>query len=199
MLSWAYRRLRSQAGFTLIEMMMALIVMSALTASFATIVTAMVEHSTEITDDSVNQTEARSAIDLLARDFRQSYVGDGTNGVEAITGTTITFDSPDRAVPFHLRRISYRISSGQLQRQVTMTTNTGGPPWTWGTAGPWTTVMATVVNSPVFVGYSDYPTGAQTTTASAVRAITYNFVVTSKAGRGKQYTYNGTSSIRSSK
>ena len=83
-------------------MLMALVVVTLLTTSFATIVTAMIQHSTEISGESVSQTQARASIDELARDLRQAYVGDTTNGIESITSTSITFDSPDRATPFHL-------------------------------------------------------------------------------------------------
>jgi prepilin-type N-terminal cleavage/methylation domain-containing protein len=190
--------LRREDGFTLIEMLTALVVVGILMSAFASIVSAMVTHSTEITAESVAQTQARASIDELARDLRQAYVGDGTSGIEAFTSSSITFDSPDRATPFHLRRISYRLSGGVLQRQLTTTTNTDGPPWTWGTAGPWVERVQNVQNATIFSGWSDFPGGAATSTASAVRAVTLTVTVAAPGSRGKQYTYAGSAGLRSS-
>jgi prepilin-type N-terminal cleavage/methylation domain-containing protein len=193
--------LRHEDGFTLIEMLTALVVVGILVSAFSTIVTAMVTHSTEISSESVGQTQARAAIDEFARDFRQAYVGDGTSGIEAFTSTSITFDSPDRATPFHLRRISYRLSGGALQRQLTTSTNTDGPPWTWGTAGPWAERLPNVQNASIFTAFSDFPGagGATTITATAVRAVTVSLTIAAPGSRGKQYTYSGSASLRSSK
>ena len=196
--------LRREDGFTLIEMLTALVVVGILMSAFASIVSAMVTHSTEITAESVAQTQARASIDELARDLRQAYAGDGTNGIEAYTTSSITFDSPDRATPFHLRRISYRLSGGVLQRQLTTSTNTNGPPWTWGTVGGWADKINNVQNATVFSAFSDFPTaggataGTSTTTASAVRAVTISVTVAAPGSHGKQYTYTGSAGLRSS-
>jgi prepilin-type N-terminal cleavage/methylation domain-containing protein len=199
MLEWLSKRLaREESGFTLIEMMMALVVVTLLTTSFATIVTAMIQHSTEISGESVSQTQARFAIDELARDLRQAYVGDGTNGIESISSTAITFDSPDRLTPFHLRRISYQLTGGKLQRQLTTSTNTNGPPWTWGAVSGWATRVDSVTSPTIFTGYSDYAGGTTTTTASLVRAVTFGVNVSNPGSRGKTYTYSGSASLRSS-
>jgi prepilin-type N-terminal cleavage/methylation domain-containing protein len=199
MLEWLSKRfVRAESGFTLIEMMMAMVVVTLLTTAFATIVTAMIKHSTEISGESVSQTQARSSIDELAQDLRQAYVGDGTNGIESISSTAITFDSPDRATPFHLRRISYQLTGGKLQRQLTTSTNTNGPPWTWGTVGPWATRVESVTSPTVFTAYSDYAGGTTTTTASSVRAVTFGVAVSNPGSQGKTYTYSGSASLRSS-
>jgi prepilin-type N-terminal cleavage/methylation domain-containing protein len=190
--------LRREDGFSLIEMLTALVVVGILMAAFSSIVSAMVTHSTEITSESVTQTQARAGIDELARDLRQAYAGDGTSGIEAFTSSSITFDSPDRATPFHLRRIAYRLSSGVLQRQLTTSTNTNGPPWTWGTVGGWSDRVRNVQNSTIFTAFSDFPGGAGTSTASAVRAVTLTVTVAAPGSRGKQYTYTGSAGLRSS-
>jgi prepilin-type N-terminal cleavage/methylation domain-containing protein len=197
-------RVRREDGFSLIEMLTALVVVGILMSAFASIVSAMVTHSTEITAESVAQTQARAGIDELARDLRQAYAGDGTSGIEAFTTSSITFDSPDRAAPFHLRRISYRVSGGVLQRQLTTSTNTNGPPWTWGTVGPWVERVTNVKNSTIFAGFSDFPTtssgtaGTSTTTASSGRAVTITITVGAPGSLGKQYTYTGSAGLRSS-
>ena len=199
-------RVGRQDGFTLIEMLMALIIMGILTSAFGTVVTAMITHSTEITGESVLQNEARTSIDGLAREIRQAYIGDGSNGIESISGTAITFDSPDSSTPFHLRRISYRLNAGSIERQLTTSTNTdgtvpgSGPPWTWGTVGPWVKVIEFVRNPSIFTGYSDYTGSPQVTTnvAADVRAVAFNVVVATPGARGKQFTYAGSASVRSS-
>jgi prepilin-type N-terminal cleavage/methylation domain-containing protein len=189
---------RREDGYSLSEMLVVLVIVGILMSAFASIVQAMVTHSTEVTAESVAQTQVRAGIDELARDLRQAYAGDGTSGIEAFTTSSITFDSPDRATPFHLRRISYRVSGGVLQRQLTTTTNTGGPPWTWGTAGSWVERVTNVKNSTIFAGFSDFPGGTSTTTASALRAVTATITVGAPGSLGKQYTYTGSAGLRSS-
>ena len=116
-------RLRScERGFTLSEMLVVIVVLAFIGMAFAAIFSSVVNHSATISESITLQTEARAALDRFASDFRQAYNGDPTflnptSPIENVTaGTQITFTTPDRQNPLRLRRVSYRISSGALQR-----------------------------------------------------------------------------------
>ena len=94
-------------------------VFSIVLASFSMVLSSSIRHSSELEEQSNLEVEARAAISSFAQDARQVYDGDGnllTSPIESMSSTQITFLSPDRQLPFHLRRISYRLSGGQFQR-----------------------------------------------------------------------------------
>lgn len=112
----------------------------------------------------------RLSLDSFERDLRQAYTGDSnTPVIESLSPTQISFFSPDRMTPFHVRRLIYRLNGTTLERSTTASSNTNGPPWTFGTAGPFQAVLTDVVNAPIFA-YSDAD-GNATTTPGAVRRV----------------------------
>jgi prepilin-type N-terminal cleavage/methylation domain-containing protein len=184
---------RSEDGFTLVELLVVLAVTGVLVGAFMGAFASALRQGGEIEQRSVLQTEARAAIDGLAAELRQAYTGDGTPLVELATPTALTFDSPDRQSPMHLRRLSYRLVGGELQRSLTTSTNTGSGPWTFpAQAGPWARRVGAIANAAVFA-YAD-STGAATTDATKVKSVTITLTL---AVAGHQLTYTTAVTLRS--
>lgn len=141
------------------------------------------------------QSEVRATVDRLTTDLRQATNANSTSPVESVSSTGVTFDSPDRMTPFHLRRISYRLANGQLERSVTTSTDNDGWPWVWPTATPpWTLEVASVTNTAPFTFYD--ATGAVTTDPTTVRSARISVTVAPLQGQGGSATYSALVSIR---
>ena len=196
------RRLRGEeAGFTLIEMVAAMAVLAILFAIYSLILSNTIRDSSTIEDQSTAQTEVRAAVDGLAQDLRQAYTGDTTGSmyvVSAITGTTLSFYSPDRTTPFHLRQISYQLTGGKLQRQYRTTTDTDGYPWVWGSWSAWATVASNITSSSIFTGkYLDTSGNVvTTTTASQVSGVWVAVTISPRGSQGRTYLYSTSASVR---
>jgi prepilin-type N-terminal cleavage/methylation domain-containing protein len=188
------RALRSQAGVTLME----LIVTMALMAILGTGITAAVQMtshwSTELQDEAVAQNEIRSSFERLVQDLRQAYVGDGTPPIELMQPNQITFLSPDRATPYHLRRISYRLAGGRLERAMVFSTDTDGAPWIIPALGPWQKQIGGVVNTALFT-YRDED-GNPTTDPQALRTVDVTLRVKAPSGSIQRLTYKTSVSLR---
>jgi hypothetical protein len=93
----------------------------------------------------------RLAADTFERDLRQAYTGDASlKRIGSLAAAQITFYSPDRSTPFHMRMISYRMTGTTLQRSVTTSTDADGFPWVFGATGPYATVLKNVRNTTLF-------------------------------------------------
>ncbi len=103
--------------------------MGVILAALALVLSMSITQSSQIQEQSTLQTEVRGALDTMASELRQAYTGDTTYPIETATATTLQFLSPDRAAPFHDRRIAYRLAGGQIDRAETTSTDTDGPPW----------------------------------------------------------------------
>jgi type II secretory pathway component PulJ len=164
--------LRSEAGFGLMEMVTSMAVLGIFFAVFATVVSSSVRHGSEIQEQAVLQTEVRAAVDSLVADLRQSTIaGDTTlSRISTATSTQLTFLSPDRSTPMRLRRISYQVAGGQLQRALATSTNTAAP-WSIPALSSWAKVASSIVTTgtPVFTYYD--ASGATTTVAANVTAV----------------------------
>lgn len=200
-----HRRLREEAGFTLTEMLTVLAIMGIILAALALVLSMSITQSSQIQEQSTLQTEVRAAIDTMAREIRQAYTGDSTYPIETASSTTLQFLSPDRAVPFHNRRIAYRLASGQIDRALTTSTDTDGPPWAgfaWTTfgsvpAGSWVKQVGSVTNAAVFTYYD--VNGALLTgtiTPSSVYRIKITVTVATKIASSRQFTYSTSTSLR---
>ena len=131
-------------GFTVIELVISMVLIGAVFTIFSITMSSTIRNSTEVQEDSVLQGEVRATVDALAKDLRQAYTGNGTPALETMTGTQIQFLSPDRATPFHLRRIAYRLASGRIERASATSTNTGQPPWTFPALSPYAKQVGSV-------------------------------------------------------
>jgi prepilin-type N-terminal cleavage/methylation domain-containing protein len=187
--------LRGDAGFTLIELLATMAIMGVLIGAFGQMLITTSTSSSRTEEQATLQDLARTAINGLTRDLREATNTLGTSPVETLGTTTVTFDAPDEATPFHLRRISYRLVGGELDRSVTTSLNTGNAPWTWPpTAGPWMSTVDSITNAAIFTYYD--ATGAQTTEPTAVRSVRITLAVSPKQNRGGTSTYSSLVSIR---
>jgi prepilin-type N-terminal cleavage/methylation domain-containing protein len=187
-------RLRREDGFTLMEMLVTVILAGILLTAMMGSIASTLHWGTEVQERSVLQTELRAAVDRLAADLRQAYTGTPTGLVETAGATALTFNSPDRGTPLRLRKISYRIVNGALQRSQATSTNTGSPPWTFPSAGPWEPQVGSIVNSTVFT-YAD-GTGAATTSAAAVKTVTITVTIATRDQRAREFTYRTSVTVR---
>jgi prepilin-type N-terminal cleavage/methylation domain-containing protein len=167
---------RGDRGFTLIEMMVATSILGIVLLLVYGAMNSGVQHAADADARIQMQSEVRVTADALVRDLRQAYTGNASLGrVESIGPTQITFYSPDRATPFRLRKISYRMSGTTLQRSVTTSTNTSGFPWTFGTIAPFAPILNDVRNTTIFT-FRD-AAGLVTTAAGNVALVQLDLTV----------------------
>jgi prepilin-type N-terminal cleavage/methylation domain-containing protein len=187
--------LRSERGFTMVELLATMAVMSVVLTVFAQVLITTSHTSSRVEEQSALQNEVRASVTRLTTDFRQATNTNGTSPVESLSGTTVTFDSPDRMTPFHLRRISYRLVGGTFQRSETTSTDTDGWPWLWPvTPGPWIQEVGSVTNAAAFA-FLD-ANGVATTDPNAVRSLRISLTVAPKQTQGGSSTYTALVSIR---
>lgn len=188
---------RGDAGFTLTELLVVLIFLGMISAAFSMLFSATLRHNSEITEQSLTQGELRAAVDRMMTEARGTYIGDGTSPITAISSSQLTFTFPDTQTPFHLVRVSYRVNGGNLQRAYEVSTNTGGPPWTWaigGTPTNWATIAPNVTSATPF-SYYDI-SGVSTATPANVRSIHVDMTFATKIGNGRTYAYSTSVSTR---
>jgi type II secretory pathway component PulJ len=182
---------------TLIEMLSAMSVFAVIVGMFSLILSSAIKHSDEIDKQTNLQVQARSAIEFASSDLRQAYDGDGdpaTAPIETMTATQLTFLSPDRQNPFHLRRVSYRLSGGQLQRVEAISTDTDGAPWSIPALGSYQTKVDRVVNASVF-SYRKAD-GTTATTPVDVSTVDITLIVSTATSPSRQYTYKTSVTMR---
>jgi type II secretory pathway pseudopilin PulG len=189
-----------ERGFLLIELLMVIVFLAVIFGVFAVMLSTTVIHNGEISAESALQTELRAAADSMAAEIRQAYTGDDTwYPIESLSSTTIQFITPDRATPFHVRRVAYRVNGGKLERAFTTSTNTAGPPWTWsggGAVGAYARLTDSIVNTDVLT-YQDAAKQA-TTDPKKVRRVIIKLVISPKMSGGKQITYVTSAAVRQS-
>ena len=128
--------IRDERGFTLTELLVTMVLFGIILGAFGQMIITSSKTSNRVEEQAALQNEVRASIDRLTTDFRQATTMAAASPVEGVSGTSLTFDSPDRATAFHLRRIAYQLVNGELQRSTTVSTDTDGSPWVWpGTAG----------------------------------------------------------------
>jgi type II secretory pathway component PulJ len=198
MLMKIFSKTKREGGFTMIELLASMFILTTgVLVAWSAIMTSTVKSAGRAQQLAGLQTEVRFAVNALAADLRQAQCKDTiTNPVSTSTATQVTFWSADRLTPYHLRQVSYRLSSGQLQRQIATSTNTGGPPWTMGATGGWSTLVSGITNASIFT----YKTAANvaTTTASQVASANINLVIAPPAGLGgSRATYQTNVALRS--
>lgn len=200
-------RLRSEAGFTVPELLVTMVLLSILSTAFALVITSTVTHSAVITNESVLQTQTRVALNQIVKDLREATVSSSTDTspfvapTNVMSPTTLTFYAPDStysvASPtmYKLREISYRLSGGQLQRASAVSSNTNGPPWTIPALGSWVPLVNGVVNTTTFQYYDGSQPPALTTVPTAVRTVLVTLSV-GVPGTTVKYTYSSSATLR---
>jgi type II secretory pathway component PulJ len=189
--------LRREEGFTVVELLSAMTVFAIVLAIFAMVLSSAIRHSGEVEEQSNLQVEARSAIAFVSSDLRQVYDGDAnvaTSPIESIGPTQITFLSPDRAQPFHLRRVSYRLSAGEFQRAMATSTDTDGAPWSIPVLSSYQKLVGSVVNGTVFA-YKKAD-GTTATTPLDVKTLDITLTVATQTASSRQYTYKTSATVR---
>ncbi len=197
------RLIRDESGFTIVEMLSAMTIFGLVLAAFSMVMSSTIRHSGEVEQQTNIQVEARSAITTVSQELRQVYDGDDdvtTSPIEAISANQVTFLTPDRAAPFHLRRVTYRLNAGRLERAFVTSTDTDGYPWS-GLATPtaFRTVVRGVVNTGtgaerVFV-YRDAD-GVETATRTLIQTIDVKLVVATRTAPSKKFTYKSSVTVR---
>ena len=199
---------RDESGFTLIELLIVMFITGIIFTAFSLVISETISHSAQITSESVLKNQARTALNQLTSDLREATPPSTsatspffTTG-NVMSPTTITFYAPDSsysaAAPttYHLREISYQLSSGNFQRAAAVSSNTStSSPWSIPAVGSWVTLVPGVVNSVTFVYYDGNQPPAVTTNPAAVRTV----VVTLKLhvpGTTQSLTYSSTATLR---
>jgi prepilin-type N-terminal cleavage/methylation domain-containing protein len=187
--------IRAERGFTIVELLATMAVMAIVLAVFAQLLVTSSNASSRVEEQATLQNEARVVVDRLTTDFRQATNANGTSPVESLSGTTLTFDTPDQMSPFHLRRISYRLANGELDRSITTSTDSDGWPWVWPLGAPaWIAELGSIKNSAAFTFYD--ATGAVTINPAAVRSARISVTVAPRQTQGGSATYTALVSIR---
>jgi prepilin-type N-terminal cleavage/methylation domain-containing protein len=195
MLSKIEALLRREDGFTLVEMLAAIAVLTLLLAMFAELLSVTVTRSGRSREQGTLQTEARGSLDEFTVDLRQAICNGTTSPVTTATANQITFTSPDKATPYHLRQVSYQLNGSNFQRAFSTSTNTGGPPWTLPAFGPWQTLVGSITSSSPFTYYDS--SGAVTTDPLAVARVDLSISITPKSSPGDgATTYTQTANLR---
>jgi prepilin-type N-terminal cleavage/methylation domain-containing protein len=194
---WMRRLIARQEGMTLIELLSAMVVFSVVVGMFALILSSAIRHSDEIDEQTNLQVQARSALGFVSSDLRQAYDGDGdpaTAPIETMTATQLTFLSPDRQSPFHMRRVSYRLSGGTFQRVEAVSTDTDGAPWSIPALGSYRTSVDRIANASVF----SYKKADGTTATSPVdvKTVDITLLVTTTTQPARQFTYKTSVTLR---
>ncbi len=188
---------RKSTGFTLVELLVAMVLLAVLLGSFSLLFSSAIRHSTDVQERVLLQTEARAAVDRLVRDLRQAYTGDASPPLETIGASAITFLSPDRAEPFHLRRIAYRVNGDKLERAMALSTDVDGPPWQFPALGTWAAQASGLVDSAVFA-YRD-KNGAATADPAAVHTVLVTLAVASRTSPARRLTYSTNVEVRATR
>ncbi len=180
---------------TLVEVLVAIVVMGIVMPGVIVGITSAVRSSTDTENRSILQTEARAALDRMVQDMRQSYANGTTAAFTMMSATQVTFTSPDRLTPFHLRLVSYRIQNGELDRSVATSTNTNGPPWSGiGSLGPWVKVLDSVSSNSSFAYYDQ--NNATTTSPTALRTVLITLSLTTTTSSGRTFSFSAPVSLR---
>ena len=184
-----------ERGFTLPEMLVTMAVMAIVLGGFGQMLITSSKTSNRVEEQAALQGDVRAAIDQLTSDFREATTVGAGGAVESISGTAFTFDSPDRSTPFRLRRISYRLVNGELDRSTTTSTNAGSAPWSWpANSGPWIPQMTSITNPTPFTFYD--AGGSPTTNPALVSSMRVTLTVAPKQTQGGASTYAALIAIR---
>lgn len=170
-----------ERGFTVVEVSVASLLLMLCLIVGLRFFDSAVSGAVDLERSTQQHADARWGTDRLVRELRQAFTGDpATPPVAVATARAITFYAPGTGTPFVLRRIAYRVQGGVLERSITSSTAAGGPPWAFGTVGPWAPVME-VRDADAFVARD--AAGAVTTDPAAIESIDIALQVPNTHGR----------------
>ncbi len=192
------RRRRGDRGFTLIEVTVATSILGiVLLLVYGTLNTG-VRQAADVEARLQTEASVRLAADTFERDLRQAHTGDASlSRIASLAPAQITFYSPDRTTPYHMRKISYRMTGTTLQRSVTTSTDTDGFPWVFPAIGTYVTVLEFVRNPTLFTfrDVADVVTTDPASVATVQLDITVNKDLTGQPG---PLSYSTTTEMRGS-
>jgi type II secretory pathway pseudopilin PulG len=202
---WATPRGRSliggvaaEDGVTLVELLVAMLILVIAIGPITDALIGMSRTSNDVEANSSLVTQTRASVDSLVDQVRQAYTAQASVApIITMTSTQLTFYTPDEATPFHLLKVGYQLSGGNLQRAQESSTDTNGPPWQWPTPdalGPWETVASSVSNTSVFA----YQQANGTTANSPSQVSRVIITVTTKGQGGQSTSYQASATIRGS-
>jgi prepilin-type N-terminal cleavage/methylation domain-containing protein len=199
--SWARRRRSdagTEAGFTLIEMLIAMLVFTIFAAMVLGIYVNLVTQQTSSNDRFANTGEGQVIMDRLTSDLRAAvYCACGStpaSPLSSATATSITFYAAIGGGPGPTE-VTFNLSGDQLTETDTPATGGASPYWTFGQ--PKTAILSpSIANStsnPLFTYYNSGGTelaSPMTTTAQtvAVEMVCVNLVVNSNKDPGSAAT-----------
>jgi prepilin-type N-terminal cleavage/methylation domain-containing protein len=167
-------RLRSEQGMTLIEVTVATALLSVVLGSAFSFFSTSIVRGAEITQQTQLQAETRGVLDQMVREIRQATSGDTAvvpaTSIQSMGPAGLEFWSPDQATPYHIRQIGYTYdaTARELQRRVSLSTDTDGLPWVIPTPPTYTAVLSSVASATfTYVNASGNPI---TTTDAVARA-----------------------------
>ena len=189
-----HRTAAATQGFTIIELTVSLALLGILVGPLATMLS-MAGSKSEITmNQDSSLTQARAAVEQIVTDVREAYTSSAAMpAIVSMSGTQLTFYSPDGRQPFHLVEITYQLSGRNLKRAFSASTNTGGPAWTIPALGAGSTMVGSVSNSTIFT-YQD-ANGVATVDPTKVSRVLVTVTITPADG-GPATTYQDSATIR---
>ena len=209
--------IRRQGGFTLVELLMVIVMLGFTMIAFES----DVQHGRQpqLAGGEPEHPPDRGAADPEPARLRPARrrPGQRHDPDHSYSANSITFYSPDRQSPPHMRRIKYYVDGlGMLKRQVTISTNTNGPPWTGidTDTGPIETLFGTIRNPTSIFKYCVQsppdmtidPNNATSpdlitwscqapTTAAQIKTVVIRTVVSTLTD-SQQYNYGAVATIR---
>jgi hypothetical protein len=198
----------------LVEALTALLLLGVLFAAFSALSSEVSNRNSTLVRQTYLAEQVRPTLDTMALELQGAMCNGAVSPVTLATPTQITFTTPDRQNPFHLRQITYSLVSGTLRRQFQISTTTTPPAVgaTW-PFGPWTpaapaTVIENVTNTTVFHYYdAASPTpndlgptvtgGSNPTNLQKIAKVTATITVTPPASGGSgTLTAQATATLR---
>jgi type II secretory pathway component PulJ len=185
-----------QDGFTIPEFIVGMVVTAIVLVGFGAVLMNSSKTSNRVEEQAMLQNDVRASIARFTTDLRSATNAHDDQPIVSATPTAVTFDSPDRATPFHLRQISYRVNGATLERSTLVSVNTGSWPWTWPVGQPsWTPEVTSLDNAASVFTYYDV-NGDVTYNAAAVHSIRVTLTVTPRQTQAVPSTYTALVMIR---
>jgi len=154
-------RLRSQAGFSLIELLVAMIIgMATILAAF-TLIDTTTTHSARVTARTDASQRGRIALDAMTRQLRSQVCVNGVAPILAATPNQITFTTDLSGTgASDLRSLTFDSTLRRLNQSVTLSNGLPEPGRLFTGATTTTTLLADVVadtTQPIFTYWADKP------------------------------------------
>ncbi|HST13873.1 MAG TPA: hypothetical protein VLJ44_03350 [Gaiellaceae bacterium] len=143
----------------LVEALMAVALLGILFGLFASVASLMTSRDATLTRQAYLSVQARAGTDQLSRELESAMCNGATQPITSATTTQVQFTAPDRLQPYHLQQLTYSLAANTFRKQIAISTNTNGPPWTMGATSSPAAIVNSIANPSVFRYYDS--TGAE--------------------------------------